>query len=307
MKSSLHTGALNPWIAGPIVALLLAFPGVAAALGQEYYVGLATRILVFGIAATSLNFLVGYGGMVSFGHAAFLGAGAYAMAALTTRGIASPWIAWPLAAIASALLAAAIGAAALRTRGLYFIMITLAFAQMVYYLVVSLKVLGGDDGIALSERAASETALYFAAVALALAAAYLLRRVVDARFGRALQGIRENDARMEAVGFPVFRVKLAAFAIAGGAAGLAGAMLASLNGRAGPGLLDWPQSGQLLVMVIVGGVGHRFGGFVGAAVLLLMEELLSPYWSHWPLALGVLLLFVVLWAPRGIAGRFARG
>ena len=307
MKASLHTGPMNPWIAGPIVVLLLSFPSVAAAMGQEYYIGLATRVLVLGIAATSLNLLVGYGGMVSFGHAAFLGAGAYAMAVLTTQGIASPWVAWPLAAIASALLAALIGAAALRTRGLYFIMITLAFAQMVYYLVVSLKGLGGDDGLALAQKPAGETALYFAAAVLAIAIAVALRHLVDSRFGRALQGIRENDARMEAVGFPVFRIRLAAFAIAGGIAGMAGAMLASLNGRAGPGLLDWPQSGQLLVMVIVGGVGHRFGGFIGAAVLLLMEELLAPFWSHWPLALGALLLFVVLFAPRGIAGRFAHG
>jgi len=305
MKSTLHTGAAG-WWASAVVVLLAAFPPAAAALGQEYYVGLATRILIFGIAATSLNLLVGYGGLVSFGHAAFFGAGAFAVAVLTTHG-ASAWMAWPFAMAVSALLAAAIGAASLRTRGLYFIMITLAFAQMVYYLVVSLKVLGGDDGLAMPSRGLGDTAFFYVVLALAVAAMHGFRRVVDSRFGRALQGIRENETRMEAIGFPVFRLKLAAFVIAGAAAGLAGALVASFNGRAGPGLLDWPQSGQLLVMLIVGGVGQRLGGFIGAAVLLAMEEFLPPVWTHWQLVLGVVLLFVVLRAPRGIAGLASRG
>jgi len=314
MKSSLHAGASGGWAPLLALAALAAFPPVASAFGQEYYVGLATRILIFGIAATSLNLLVGYGGMVSFGHAAFFGTGAYAAAALMGKGIASLWIAWPLAMAASGLLALAIGAASLRTRGLYFIMITLAFAQMVFYLVVSLKALGGDDGIALGGRTtagfglslASDSAFYYVVLVLAAAVLYAMRRAIDARFGRALQGIRENESRMEAIGFPVMRLKLAAFAIAGAVAGLAGALNANLNGRAGPGLLDWPQSGSLLVMVILGGVGRRHGGFIGAAVLLAMEELLSPYWSHWQLLLGVLLLVVVLRAPQGLAGLLAR-
>ena len=306
MKLSLQTGTAG-WWAPAAVALLALFPPAATYLGQEFYVGFATRVLVFGIAATSLNLLVGYGGMVSFGHAAFLGAGAYAAAALATLGVVTAWIAWPLAIAVAATLATAIGAASLRTRGLYFIMITLAFAQMVFYLVVSLKGLGGDDGLSLPARAMGEGALYYAALAIVVAVAYAMRRLVDSRFGRALQGVRENESRMEAIGFPVFRLKLAAFAIAGAVAGLAGAMLATLNGRAGPGLLDWPQSGQLLMMVILGGVGHRFGGFIGAAVLLAMEEMLSPYWLHWHLALGIVLLVVVLRAPRGLAGMLARG
>jgi branched-chain amino acid transport system permease protein len=305
MSIRLHTGGAG-WWAPALVVALAALPFAAAAFGQEYYVGFAARILAFGIAATSLNLLVGYGGMVSFGHAAFFGAGAYTVAALSSQGITTPAIAWPAAMIVSAVLAAAIGAAALRTRGLYFIMITLAFAQMVFYLAVSLKALGGDDGLAVASRPMNEMTLYYASLVLAVAVCFFLRRLIDARFGRALQGIRENEMRMEAVGFPVMRLKLAAFVIAGGVAGLAGALIAALNGRAGPGLLDWPQSGQLLVMVIIGGVGHRFGGFVGAAVLLLLEEILSPYWSHWPLVLGVLLLAIVLRAPRGIAGMFAR-
>jgi branched-chain amino acid transport system permease protein len=313
MSSPLHQGAAG-WWAPVVLVALIAYPIAAVALGQEYYVGLATRILIFGLAATSLNLILGYGGMVSFGHAAFFGTGAYAVAALMAQGITSAWIAWPLAMAAAALLAVAIGAASLRTRGLYFIMITLAFAQMAYYLVVSLKALGGDDGMALPARSrvglglelANDVSFYYVVLALAAAVLHGLGRLVDARFGRALQAIRENESRMEAIGFPVLRIKLTAFVIAGALAGLAGALIANLNGRVGPGLLDWPQSGTLMVMVILGGVGFRFGGFLGAAVLLSLEEILSGYTTHWQLALGVLLLLVVLRAPRGLAGLLAK-
>jgi branched-chain amino acid transport system permease protein len=301
MNSSLHQGAAGWWAPVALAALAM-LPLIAAAFGQEYYVGLASRILIFGIAATSLNLILGYGGMVSFGHAAFFGAGAYTVAVLMAQGITSAWIGWPLAIVAAAVLAMAIGAASLRTRGLYFIMITLAFAQMAYYLVVSLKGWGGDDGMALPARShvgfglelRNEVTFYYVALTLAVAILYGLRRLVDARFGRALQAIRENESRMEAIGFPVFRLKLTAFAIAGAVAGLAGALIANLNGRVGPGLLDWPQSGALMVMVILGGVGYRFGGLLGAAVMLSLEEILSNYTTHWQLALGVLLLIVVL-------------
>jgi len=313
MKSSLHHGAAG-WWAPALVVLLAAFPWIAGAFGQEYYVSLGSRILIFGMAATSLNLILGYGGMVSFGHAAFFGCGAYTVALAASHGIASAWLAWPFAMIVSALLAAAIGAASLRTRGLYFIMITLAFAQMVYYLVVSMKALGGDDGLALPVRSTivpglslqSDTVFYYGVLILAVALTYALRRTVDAPFGRALQAIRENETRMEAIGYPVLRIKLAAFVIAGAVAGLAGALFANLNGRVGPGILDWPQSGTLLVMVILGGVGHRFGGFLGAAVLLSMEEFLPGYWAHWQLVLGVILLVVVLRAPRGLSGLLSR-
>jgi branched-chain amino acid transport system permease protein len=301
MNSPLHQGAAG-WWAPVALAALAALPLIAGAFGLEYYIGLASRILIFGIAATSLNLILGYGGMVSFGHAAFFGAGAYTVAVLMAQGIASAWIGWPLATVAAAVLALAIGAASLRTRGLYFIMITLAFAQMAYYLVVSLKGWGGDDGMALPARShvgfglelRNEVTFYYVVLTLAVAILCGLRRLVDARFGRALQAIRENESRMEAIGFPVFRIKLTAFAIAGALAGLAGALIANLNGRVGPGLLDWPQSGALMVMVILGGVGYRFGGLLGAAVMLSLEEILSNYTTHWQLALGVLLLIVVL-------------
>lgn len=298
----------------PGVMVLAAVPAIAGVCGQEYYISLSTRVLIFGLAATSLNLILGYGGMVSFGHAAFFGCGAYTVAVLASHGIGSAWIAWPLAIIASALLAAVIGAASLRTRGLYFIMITLAFAQMVYYLVLSLNGLGGDDGMPLAKRSTllpgislqGDATFYYVVLAMVVALAYAMRRALDAPFGRALQAIRENESRMEAIGYPVLRIRLAAFVIAGGVAGLAGALFANLNGRVGPGILDWPQSGTLLVMVILGGVGHRLGGFLGAAVLLGMEEFLPQFWNHWQMALGVLLLVVVLRAPRGLAGLLSK-
>jgi branched-chain amino acid transport system permease protein len=296
-----------------LLAIAVAFPLAAAAAGQDFYVGFATRVMIFALAASSLGLVLGLGGMVSFGHAAFLGLGAYTVAVAMERGIDSAWIAWPAAMAVAATFAALIGAVSLRTRGVYFIMITLAFAQMVYYLVVSTRVLGGDDGLALAHRSTlgplslqGDATFYYVVLAILAGALFLLRRLANARFGRALQAIRENEVRMEAIGFPVLRVKLAAFVIAGAVAGLAGALLANQNGLVGPGLLGWQQSGLLMVMVILGGVRSLHGGLLGAAALLALEEVLSGYTVHAPLAVGALLLAVVLFSPDGIAG-LARG
>jgi len=281
--------------------------------GQHFYVGLATRILIFAMAASSLNLILGFGGMVSFGHAAFFGLGAYAVAVLMEQGIVSAWIAWPAAIAIAALAALAIGAVSLRTRGVYFIMITLAFAQMVYYLAISLKAYGGEDGMPLASRSviapgvslASDTTFYYVVLALLALVLLALRRIVNARFGRVLQAIRENEPRMQALGYPVYRYKLAGFVIAGAIAGLAGALIANQNGLVSPNLLSWPQSGALMVMVILGGVGHLHGGLVGAVVLLSLEEALSAQTVHWQLGVGLALLAVVLFAPNGVMS-FAR-
>ncbi len=293
-------------------ALLLAavaLPFALEAADQTYYIGFATRVLIFALAATSLNLIVGYGGMVAFGHAAFLGLGAYTVAILMSHGIASAWIAWPAAVAVAIAASIIIGAISLRTRGVYFIMITLAFAQMLYYLVVSLKPYGGEDGLPLVSRStlapfdlADDRQLYLAALACLAAALLGLKRLSLARFGRALAGIRENETRMAALGYPVQRLKLAAFSIGGAVAGLAGALLANQNGLASPGLLYWTQSGQLLVMVILGGVGSRHGGLAGALALLGLEELLAAFTVHGHLYIGFALLAVVLFAPRGLAG-----
>ena len=298
----------------PVLLVLAVLPLVASALGEDFYVGLATRILIFALAATSLNLILGFGGMVSFGHAAFIGTGAYTVGILMQQGVVSAWIAWPAAVLVSALFALAVGAISLRTRGVYFIMITLAFAQMLYYLMVSVKAWGGEDGLTLPARStfgggfdlASDTRFYYVVLALFVAAFLGIQRLLNARFGHVLQAIRENETRMGAIGFPVYRYQLVAFTLAGALAGLAGALLANQSSFVSPSLLQWNQSGLLLVMVILGGVGHLWGGFIGAVVFLMLEEVLAAYTIHWQFGLGAVLLLVVLVAPQGLAGFLRR-
>ena len=292
---------------------LLALPAVLTAFGQEFYIGFATRVLIFALAASSLNLVLGFGGMVSLGHAAFLGAGAYAAAICQQAGINEALIAFPAAMAAAGLLALLVGAISLRTRGVYFIMITLAFAQMAYYLFVSARAWGGDDGLPLNGRMqfagitmSDDQTLYFVAFSAFTAAMLLFGRLADARFGRTLQAIRENETRMAALGYPVLRYRLLAFVLGGAFAGLAGALLANLTGLASPNLLQWTQSGTLLVMVIIGGVGYLYGGVVGAVVLLLLEESLVGVTEHWHIILGLLLLAIVLFAPKGVAALFRK-
>ncbi len=286
-----------------------ALPLALQALGEDYYVSFATRLLIFALAATSLNFIVGYGGMIAFGHAAFFGMGAYSVALLMANGVSSAWVAWPLAIFVTALAALIIGAISLRTRGVYFIMITLAFAQMIFYTIISLKSAGGDDGLPLEQRSslapfnlADDTTLYWVSLAILAASLVALKRLAASRYGRALAGLRQNEARMEALGYPVHRLKLACFVIGAAVAGLSGALLANQNGLASPSQLYWTQSGMLLVMVILGGVGQRYGGIVGAIALLGLEEALGQITEHGHLYVGIALLLVVLYAPHGLAG-----
>jgi branched-chain amino acid transport system permease protein len=296
------------------LVLLLVFPLVAPALNLDFYVSFVRRVLIFALAATSLNFILGYGGMVALGHAAFFGAGAYVVAMLSVQGVSQALIAWPVAMLVAGALALVIGLISLRTRGVYFIMITLAFAQMVFYLFISLRQYGGEDGLNLKGPSllpglnlADDRTFYYVVLVVVLACLWWLNRLIQARFGQALQGIRENEARMEALGYPVFRIKLLAFVIAGVMAGLAGALLASHNQFVSPSLMHWTASANLIIMVIVGGIGLRYGGLVGAAVMLWLEEVLRLYTDYWHLPLGVLLLAIVLFAPRGLAGMFKRG
>ena len=292
----------------------MVFPFAADALGGGYYVGVATRVMIFALAASSLNLVVGYGGMISFGHAAFFGAGAYSVAILAQEGVVSALAAWPLAAAVSAACALVIGAVSLRTRGLYFIMITLAFAQMLYYFFVSLKAYGGEDGINLAARSRlpgldlrDDATFYLIVLALLAVCLYLLKRLAASRFGAVLRGVRENEGRMTALGYPTYRFRLACFVIAGGVAGLAGALIVNQHGFVSPNLLHWTQSGTLLIMLILGGVGRLYGGVAGAAAMLLLEEFLSNWTGYWQFSLGLVLLFVVLRAPGGIGSWFARG
>src|SRR5581483_11235446 len=245
-----------------VIVLLVAYPLAMSAVDNLFYVSFASRVLIYAIAATSLNLALGYGGMVSFGHAAFFGGGAFVVGILAAEGIRSAWIAWPVAVAVAALAALIIGALSLRTRGVYFIMITLAFAQMIYYIFVSLKTYGGDDGLQLPGRSTigvgtlgNDLVWYYLVLATLALVLYAMHRLVHSRFGRVIDAIRENEARAEAIGFPVYRYKLLCFVIAGAAGGLAGALIANQSSYVSPSLLHWIQSGTLMIMVILGGVG----------------------------------------------------
>lgn len=300
---------MRRWIPWIVLALLALLPWAAQAADMGYYVGFVRRVLIVALAAASLNFILGYGGMVALGHVGFVGVGAYTMVALMEAGSVSAWIVWPAAAVAAGLAAALIGLMALRTRGVYFIMITLAFAQMLYFAAVSLRAYGGDDGYNLAQRpalgfglqASDDATLFWVVLAVFAAAMALLNRAAVSRLGHALTGIRDNETRMQALGYPVFRLRLAGFALAGALAGLSGALMATHNDFVSPSAMHWTQSATLIVMVVIGGVGRPWGGPLGAAVWLGLEELVrrhTEYW-HWPL--GVLVLVIVFAAPRGLA------
>lgn len=312
MISKMHHPLSRTWIT-VLLALMLAFPLAANQFGQEFYIGVASRLMIFALAATSLNLILGFGGMVSMGHAAYLGAGAYTVGILMHHGVNSAWISWPAALLVGAVLSFLIGLVSLRTKGVYFIMITLAFAQMIYFVFVGLKEYGGEDGLSMAQRSgtgivslASDTSFYYVVMALVCIALFLVQRLINSHFGRVLQAVRENEVRMEAIGHPVMRYKLVSFVIAGALASLAGALLANQNMMVSPSLLHWTQSGSLMVMVILGGTGYFFGGIIGAVVMLMLEEILSGYTIHWQLILGVILLGVVLLLPNGLASLYQR-
>jgi branched-chain amino acid transport system permease protein len=301
-------------VALPVLIALTLLPVASMLLGDTYYLGFASRILIFMIAALSLNLLLGFGGMVSLGHAGFVGLGAYSVAILMYHGVLSALISWPVAVAVAALMALVIGGVALRTRGVYFIMITLAFGQMLYFVFVSLDIYGGDDGLSLAGRStlaakvdlSSDTTFYYVVLALSAVVFVALQRLINSRFGRVLQGIQANEDRMEALGYAVFIYKLIAFVLAGAIAGLAGALLANQTGHVSPSTMHWTQSGALMIMVILGGVGSLYGSIVGPLLILSLEEVLSSYTEHWQLPIGLLLLGVVLFAPNGVVRLYRR-
>jgi branched-chain amino acid transport system permease protein len=295
-----------------IVALLVflaLLPVYVAAGGNNFVLILFTRILILALAATSLNLILGYGGMVSFGHAVYVGIGAYVVGILAKEGVNSGFVQWPLALLVSALFALVIGALSLRTRGVYFIMITLAFAQMIYYVGVSLDRYGADDGLTIYRRSqfgllnlSNKIVFYYLCLALLLAAIFLIWRMVNSRFGWVIRGAYSNERRMRAIGFPIFRYRLTCFVIAGTLCGLAGVLLANHTDFVSPAMMHWTRSGDLIVIVVLGGMGSPFGPLIGAIVLLVLEEVLSGVTEYWQIILGPMLLLVVLFARGGIDG-----
>ena len=306
------------------LALLLALPPLAISIDEAYFISLFSRILIYALAAVSLDLILGYAGMASLGHGAFIGIGAYAVGIFAfhlTEETVIPFLpgewagsinalfVWTSAIIASSFFALIIGALSLRTSGVYFIMITLAFSQMLFFFFVSLNTYGGEDGVNLEQRnqvrgldLSNDAIFYYTCLTLLLALVYICLRIVNSRFGMVMRGCKQNEIRMRALGYSTYRYKLVCFVIAGAGAGLAGALLANQSEFVSPGLMHWTRSGEVMIMVILGGMGTIFGPIFGAVGLLLMEEILSTYTEHWMIILGPILICVVLFARRGIYG-----
>jgi branched-chain amino acid transport system permease protein len=297
-----------------IFVLMAMVPWVSHLTDDPYLTLAFTRILVFAIAALSLDLILGYGALVSFGHAAYVGFGAYAVAILSRNGITDILVQTATALTVAALFALVTGAIALRTRGIYFIMITLAFGQMAYFFFVSLSAYGGDDGVSLRGRStvlgsdvlSSNTVMFYVTLAVLVGLYVLALAITRSRFGRVLEGTREDALRMQAIGFQPFRYQLTAFVIAGCMASVAGVLLANQAEFVSPAYMSWHRSGELLVMVILGGIGTLLGGVIGAVVVLLLEEWLSIFTTHWRMGLGLVLILVVLFSPKGIGGLVER-
>jgi branched-chain amino acid transport system permease protein len=301
-----------------MLALFAAMPLVAPLLGHDYYVDVFARIMIWSIAALGLNLVLGIGGLVSFGHAAYVGIGGYAIGILAYHGIDNGFIQWPVALLASGLASLVFGAISLRTRGVYFIMITLAFAQMVYFLGVSADTYGSNDGMTIWNRSAfalgdatldlgDGTLFYYLVLAILIGVYVLIRRIVASRFGAVLQGARANETRMQAIGVPTYRYQLAAFVISGLICGLAGILMANFEKFVSPDMMDWQRSGVLMFMVILGGMGSLFGPVLGAAAYLILSELLSSVTEHWHIIFGPFLVLFVLFVRGGIAGLLTPG
>jgi branched-chain amino acid transport system permease protein len=293
-----------------LVALLALLPPVATALQQPFYLDLIRKVMIFAIAAASLNLILGYGGLVSFGHAAYLGIGGYAVAIFAFYGENSGWLQWGVAVGGSALVALAIGAVSIRTSGIYFIMITLAFTQMLYFLGISLDVYGGDDGMRIKSRSdfsglidlSDPVSFYYLTLALMLACLFLVYRLANSRFGMVLRATRSNEPRSRAIGFSPYLYRLTAFTVAGAMCGLAGALFANHTAYITPDFMHWTRSGEIMFMVILGGMATTAGPLLGALSLLVVETLLAGWTEHWQIILGPLLVLSVLYFRHGLAG-----
>jgi branched-chain amino acid transport system permease protein len=289
---------------------LALLPVAAALTHQQYLLDLATRVMVYAVAAVALDVLVGYGGLISFGHAAFIGIGAYAVGILSAHGIGDALIALPTAIIASMLFAWLTGIVCLRTKGVYFIMITLAFGQMIYFIATSLAPYGGDNGLTIAARNTvagfallkTDRAFYYVTLVCLLVTYLFCRALVASRFGRVLRGGKENAVRMATIGFTVRHFQLVAYIVSGGLAGLSGFLLANSTEFVSPAYMSWQQSGELIVMVILGGLGSLHGAIIGAAVYLVVEEWLSGVTENWQVIFGPLLVLAVLFARGGLLG-----
>jgi len=300
-------------LAAGLFVLLALLPLLSHATASSYWLLVGERAVIFAIAALSLELLIGAGGLVSFGHAAFLGIGAYAGGIVASHGLGTLSIALPAALAAAALFALATGAIAVRTRGVYFIMITLAFAQMAFFIAGSLAPYGGDDGLAWPTRTMvlgahileDQRTFFYLCLALLIATYLGVGRLIASRFGRVLRGLKDNETRMQAIGFTPYRYRLTAYVIAGTLCGLAGFLLGNQAEFVSPAYMHWQRSGELIIMVLLGGTGTLYGPILGALTFLLLEETLSRLTEHWKVILGPALVLTALFASGGIAGALA--
>ena len=312
-----------------IAAGLLAVPLWAWLVDEPFTITLATRVAILALAGVGLNLALGLGGLVSLGHALFFGIGGYAMGILAhhaqtytplmevpflIEGTKSMPVIWGVAMIASALAALAVGALSLRTSGVYFIMITLAFGQMFYYFAISWPAYGGEDGLSIYVRngfpglnTLDPIQYFMLCYALLLLALFVSARITASPFGLALGTARQSPARAETLGFSPYRLRLVAFTISGAITGLAGALFADLNRFVSPSMFSWQTSGEIMVFVILGGVARLFGPVAGAALFILLEHWLGGLSEYWHIYLGALLLGVVLFARGGVIGTLVRG
>jgi len=298
---------------GVVLALLCLFavaPVLTEALDQSFFLSLATRVVILSIAAVSLNLILGYGGMVSFGHAAFIGIGAYAVGIPAYYEVYNGFYQIAIAIGVAALFALITGAISLRTKGVYFIMITMAFGQMAFYALVSIEEYGGDDGLVIETRSEfpnllsieNNVVLYYVCFVFLLATIYLVHRIINSRFGMVVRGCKSNERRMQAVGYNTYLYKLTCYVIAGAICGFSGALLGNFTSFISPEMMDWTRSGELMFMIILGGTGSLFGPFIGTIFYLMIEEVLSDITIYWQLIFGALLILLVLFAPGGISG-----
>ena len=314
IKQRFMNSSLNLKVTWVSMLLLALAPVLIHYLDEPFILDLMTRMVILSIAAVSLNLILGYGGMISFGHAAYLGIGAYCVgipAYYDHYGALQQLLA---AILVSAAFALATGFVCLRTRGVYFIMITMAFSQMVFFAMVSIEEYGGDDGLVIYARSElggpfdleNNTQLYYFCLGFLAAALYLVSRLMNSRFGMVVRGSAGNDGRMQSMGYPTFRYRLTACVTAGVICGIAGWLLGNFTSFISPEMMDWTRSGELIFMVVLGGAGSLFGPVLGTAAFITIEELLSGITIYWQLLFGIFLILVVLFGKGGLSGLIDR-
>lgn len=301
---------LKLWILLISFLILAGLPFITEAIDEPFYVDLMARVMIFSIAAMSLDFILGYGAMISFGHALYLGLGTYAVGIMAYYEVTNGWLQLLVCIGGTAFIAFILGLISLRTSGIYFIMITFALAQMFYFLGISLEAYGGDDGLPIDSRSVffegfdlNETwNMYYLILGTLTVTGIVLWKAINSRFGMVIRGSHSNDDRMKAIGFPTLKYRLAAFVIAGVVCGLAGFLLGNLTEFLTPEYMHWFRSGELMIMVMVGGMGTLFGPLYGAFAYIMLEDFLANFTEYWQFYFGPALILLVLFAKQGLWG-----